>query len=587
VKADAKPLNFITVEGIIRIPFFQRSYVWDQTNWEELFEDLNSDKNHFLGSIIFKQQSIQTGNPKEVLLIDGQQRLTTISLLLKAIYDIFDDQIKKNVFNSISNYIYFKKSAASEEYEVKIKHSRNDRDHYDLVMNDNSHNISAVDNESKLINCYKYFYDKLSELNQGGVEILLNKIIDLNYKMFVVIDLENDDDEQEIFDTINSSGVRLSSADIIKNAIFQKAINIATDANQSKVIKLYKEYWAETFQKNKQIEDSWLEQRTTGRIKRDNIEILFHSFAVIKAYYDPETRKLSELSSIYKQLIKNYENIEDIKQLLEDISEYAQIFYEHIIPEVDTFSYADPIQRVVHTIDILDVSTFYPLVLYIIKEYKNKKEMEYYLKAIETYIVRRAIANKTTKNYNKEIKDFISSIDSLVSKAKDDTSDREVKEGLRSLANKKAALLLFWIELHRRYEDTKYSQTQKELKYEYTLEHVMPKKWKDKWSNIPVYNDANEIVDDETEKERVRDEVVKYVGNMTLLTSRLNTAISNSDIGKKLNGDGRKKGMKHYSDLEITREIIEKAENNTWDEREIRNRTELLYNEIIEIWSMS
>ena len=106
MKAEAKPLNFITVEGLIKVPFFQRPYVWDEENWGKLFEDLADNRDsHFLGSIIFKQQNVSTGNPKEVLLIDGQQRLATICILLRAIYDNLDGEKKNNLYSTLAPYI--------------------------------------------------------------------------------------------------------------------------------------------------------------------------------------------------------------------------------------------------------------------------------------------------------------------------------------------------------------------------------------------------------------------------------------------------------------------------------------------------
>lgn len=87
MEAHAKSLAFVGNEGKIKIPFFQRGYVWEEKNWEDLVSELlNFKRNHFLGSLILKQQKVTSGEIKEVLVIDGQQRLTTLSILLKAIY---------------------------------------------------------------------------------------------------------------------------------------------------------------------------------------------------------------------------------------------------------------------------------------------------------------------------------------------------------------------------------------------------------------------------------------------------------------------------------------------------------------------
>ena len=88
MKAETRPLTFLATEGAVKIPFFQRAYVWNEKNWEDLIADLlKTGKSHFLGSLILKQVEIQTGNSKQVLVIDGQQRLTTLTILLRALFN--------------------------------------------------------------------------------------------------------------------------------------------------------------------------------------------------------------------------------------------------------------------------------------------------------------------------------------------------------------------------------------------------------------------------------------------------------------------------------------------------------------------
>lgn len=110
MKAEAMSLTFLGNEGLVRIPFFQRGYVWNIENWDDILIDLlDFNKSHFLGSLILKQLEKQTGKPKEVLVIDGQQRLTTLSVLLRALYNSFDAETQKNCDSSVKNYLFFKK----------------------------------------------------------------------------------------------------------------------------------------------------------------------------------------------------------------------------------------------------------------------------------------------------------------------------------------------------------------------------------------------------------------------------------------------------------------------------------------------
>ena len=115
--------------------------------------------------------------------------------------------------------------------------------------------------------------------------------------MLVVIDLADEDDEQTIFDTTNTAGVRLTCADIIKNALFQKVIRLI---GPFKAIELYKSTWHKVFLAEADTIAFWEADRLTGRLTRDNIEVLLHSIAVIKGFYDPDKHILSELSKLYK-----------------------------------------------------------------------------------------------------------------------------------------------------------------------------------------------------------------------------------------------------------------------------------------------
>ncbi len=239
------------------------------------------------------------------------------------------------------------------------------------------------------------------------------------------------------------------------------------------------------------------------------------------------------------------------------------------------------LHRALHIINTLELSTFYPLILYILHNIKAE-DREKYLKALEKYVIRRAIANKTTKNYNKEIKNFIKDINSLISASNDDTNDTEIYSGLQNISNNKANLILFWIELYRR-KDSKYDM--KELKYTYTLEHILPTKWEQHWSDIPVYDENENEITNEGEKKRVRNQLLNSIGNMTLLRSSLNSSIRNNKFDIKINGSSGKKGIKDYADLSITKEILPSSSIHSWDERNIRERTKKLFEEFKNIWS--
>lgn len=634
IEVNAQPLGFLTMEEKVIIPFFQRTYVWDEENWKDLIEELCNERkaNNFLGNIILKHFPSVSGKSKEAEVIDGQQRLTTLSILLRALYDSFLEEIRQNFKGKIFKFLFYRKDYTSPEYgEIKIKHSFVDSESYRKVITQpETIDLKQIDikNEkiNKILRCYKFFRNEFENMKEEEKRKLLNKILDPDNKIFVVIDLEERDDEQSIFDTLNTAGVRLTSAEIIKNALFKRLIELS---NREEAIKIYKETWEKTFLKDEEKDEEtlayWEKELTTGRLKRQNIEILLHSVAVIEGFYDPDEHTLSNLSKLYKEKkIKNFKTSEELKEFINKIIDYAKIYRDNIydFDKSDIFSFSNDLdgikKRLLHILNILDISTFHPFILYIIKSKDETKQKEY-LKRLEDFVICNAVAQKVPiKNYNKLVKNLIKDPSNL-SVVKNFTEDplklknilenlgkdpsnlntkkiakieiekiiKEIEEDigndLERVPDKLASLILFWIELYRRYKEGKNDTL--DLKYTYSLEHIMPVKWDEYWGFDKVPHPNANLTD--VKKEKDRDEKIKWLGNMTLLRSRLNTSLRNYDFEHKINGYGGKRGMRKYAELLITKEdIIEKFDqgNKTWNEEKIESRTKELMKIFLEIW---
>jgi hypothetical protein len=587
--AKARSFTFISNEGIVKIPFFQRGYVWKETHWEDLLNDLlNTHKNHFLGSLILKQQVSKSGEPKEVLVIDGQQRLTTLSILTKALYDSFPEDIRHNSKDVIRNNLFFKKNRTDKEFQIKIQHSHIDAAAFEKVikhgLDNNSPLIISEKGVNRILECYKYFSEKLSRFTEDIRISLFESILNTENKFLVVIDLDPSDDEQTIFDTINSAGVKLSAADIIKNALFQKMIQLS---NQADTIAIYDENWNKIFLLNDETIGFWERKRATGRLIRDNIEIFLHSVAVIKGFYDPDLHTLSDLSGLYKEQIELYTDSGKLKSFIEEIRDYANIYKEKIlIFDTDTlFSFDNYEQRVFHILEAMEISTLHPFILYIYKRYSdNEAKRKELLSHLENFVIRRSISKLEIKSFNKLCKEFIENNDLIIEKTEEMDNEGFISS-MKQITNKNASVLLFWIELKRRSADSKYSI--KHLKDDYTLEHIMPQKWNEFWSKIPdkINEDGTPMSLEDSQKDRI--DKIYWIGNMSLLTSSLNISLRNYEFIKKMEGDGRKKGIKAYDDLSITRvDIVEPFDkgDKIWDESKISKRTAALTQEVLEIW---
>ena len=617
MESEARSLAFLSEAGMVEIPFFQREYVWKKNNWEDLLNDLwHVEKSHFLGSLILKQQKTKTGDPKKVLVIDGQQRLTTLTILLKALYDLFDKEIKESVHSDILKVLFVKKKATDKNYYHKIKHSVNDEKAYKqvigeatnssitpfdgtlrdaIVIDDPDVKPPVVSNDSRIFQCYKYFYEELKNHSDDERADLFNYLMNQDNKILVVIDLDADDNEQEIFDTINSADVRLSSTDIIKNAIFQQIIE---KYSEQEAIDYHNKLWTKTFSDNG-AKLYWEQKKATGRLFRDNSEILMQTVAIIEGLYDPDSNSLSDLADCFKKKVFAC-GAKEIVDLLNTICDYA-IVYKESIPEISSetsFEYNDNLLRIIHLCLCMGITTFHPYIIFLVKKYEDgldTRDAKLFL--LEQYLVKVLITNASKKNFNKECMDFIkaekNNDDSVINGRINSIKTDQISKGLKYIYNAPATYLLFWIELFRRENDSK--QAMKELHYNYTLEHILPQKWEANWKTVDVYDeDCKTIISDVDKAKKFRYERLYSIGNMTLLSGPLNSSVSNYDFERKINGvpkQGRKrekKGMRDYNELSLAKEIIEPYNNGDkiWDERKIIPREKKLHDEIVKIWKL-
>ena len=610
MKAEDKSFYFLSVPSYYDIPFFQRAYVWNEENWSELLENLTTQtRNHFLGSIILKNELAPAGSVARFSVIDGQQRLTTLSILLRACYDHIvknkeelgsdEDSVKKCQVN-MENLLFVPEGGLKQKLHVKINHSHLDKVAFECVIKgelcdedrwEKYINLSEEDNASSIIRAYAYFRDELSGYSADTIDYLWELLTVDKIKFLVSIDLDVNDNEQAIFDTINSSGVRLSSADTIKNLLYQKYIELLriTDASNAdcEAVKKYEETWVDAFLSDEKTNTYWETQRQYGRMKRSNIETFLHAFAVVNLFFNPSEDNMSDLPQKYRQHIKDMQ-VTELDMLLVEMHNYAGVFRDYFTDGDEVLAFNDYVGRIFNICNVLEVSTFYPYILKQLYGYEQGKtitedELKDSLFNLEKYIVINAICRGSNKNYNNECAQ-------LVEKRKTPKeiyencsyiSEGEFFDGIRRMTNNKLpTLLLFWIELYRR---SLLNVDIKTLKYGYTLEHIMPQKWIKNWSDVSVYDNENNIVEDTDAAERVRTHAIYEIGNMTLLNSKLNTSISNSAFNDKKNGKNGKQGIKDLADLLLTKQVIE---NDEWDERKIYDRTSELEKQIRTIWDV-
>lgn len=594
-EAEAKVLTFLSEAGVVKIPFFQRRYVWKEENWSDLYDNFfDSEIPGFLGSIILKgKKKIKVTDPSECSVIDGQQRLTTLSIFVMALYDTLNENDKKYFYDDLKNVIFRKNNTQDENgnpiYVPRVVHSHLDKSEFDKVINLYSDNKISETNPSLINQCYAYFYKRFLNEDYETKKKLFNKLI--TTQILVVISISDDADEQKVFDTLNSAGVRLTMADTIKNYLFNR-VSIIIDGNETndfseKVINLYNSKWKKCFCEDDNLDKLWNKEFITGRIKRTNIDMFLHCYATIKELYNP-TQTLSDLPNVYKSYINTLSTEEEIKCFLNEMCEYAELYKSSFINRDEEYKYSyskeNVLPRLLFFCDNLGTKTFNPYILYLIKNFSNNSvKLNEELHKIEKIIVLTYLNKNTSrsKNYNKLCVDFIKNSDRINEEL---TNMEDVDTGiigLQKITNTDAKVLLFLIELYRR-RNPMNDFHEMEFKDSYQLEHIMPETWQTYWNVLPENDEhGNELITID-DKVRYRNSKIRSLGNMTILKDKLNNKIKNKSFDVKIEGIDNIPGIRTYTDFKITTaDVIEYYDNGgEWNEERICNRTKELFKEI-------
>jgi len=577
--------SFLMGSNQFVIPFFQRSYVWQVDSWNELWENVleeyrelkngNQTSEHFIGTVIIKQKDSERVGSLEYDLIDGQQRLTTICLLLRAFYDVTEDQ---NLKNWIKTLLVFTDSYGQEN--IRIAHSKVDRDYFQKIILDTDNNtplwseyvgLKQEDLEKKLEvlsrikGAYLYFRKRIeNDAEKNDIRTYVTIILE---KLPVIhMALSKEDDVQQIFDTINSLGVKLTTAELLKNFLY---------SNKS-VINLYEEYWHSVFEVDEDAIDFWNRSRTSGRVRRTTVELFLYSYLII---LKESNVKMETLFKEFKTYLKNKSESE-LEAFAKELKSFALVYQE--LPDgenLSEISFVEHDKRFFHVIREFEITTIFPLVLYIFKHVSDPTERVKILNVLESYLTRRTVCKLTTKNYNnlflsllgdvkkmevitgENIKKELLRYTEVTNRFPD---DEEFKKAFHSatLVNKYSREVLYCIALFQLNND--YTDNPKLNLAGFSVEHMMPKKWKNHWHNLP-----------EGGKEEYRDYKLLTLGNLTLVKGKLNSSMRDSGWSKK------REALRKFSTLRQTTDYINKE---GWNETEMSTRAETLYHSAIQIW---
>lgn len=551
---ESKFLNFLSNARQFVIPIYQRTYSWDEKQCQQLWDDiLNAGRKkdfntHFVGSIVYVKESMDTITVQSpFLVIDGQQRLTTVSLLLEALARrIGEKEIVDGFSENKLNHYYLINSAESGDRRYKLLLSQTDRDSL-LALID--HRELPTEYSIRIKANFDFFDKKLEEMGDD-LGIVCSGVSKL---AIVDISLERgQDNPQLIFESLNSTGRELSQADLIRNFILMGlSPELQTD--------LYNQYW---YPMEKDFgQEAYLEH--------------FDSF--MRHYLTVKTGEIPNIRDVYdtfKQYARGQKIVEGgVKSLVADIRSFADYYCAMALGKEEDRELKDAF----HDIRELKVDVAYPFLLELYRDYTesvlSKEEFLKILRLMESYVFRRAICEIPTNSMNKTFARFSRSVKSekylesvqatflLLPSYRRFPDDEEFKRWLQLKDLYNFRNRSYWL---RRLENE--GRNERVYVDDYTIEHIMPQ---------------NENLSDEwkkelgTEWERIHNEYLHRLGNLTL--TGYNPSLSDRPFSEKKTITG---GFAN-SPLRLNQGL---AQMEKWDEQAIQNRSESLAKQIVGVW---
>lgn len=411
MKASQSTINdfFALTNTMFSIPVYQRNYTWSKDNCAKLLEDVVSiaknEKTHFMGSITYILHFIDEENSlrklQEFVIIDGQQRITTTMLLLKALETkTQDESIKDEISRLLS---------LSKGQKLRLKPIKRDREAFDLVM---QNRWTEIQGKSHIRENYAFFLKELDNYLAKGYSI--EEIYGAFLRLKIVgIGLElGDDDPQVVFESINATGVQLTGLDLIRNYLMM-------GENSAKQEELYKEYWIPL--------EEWLGVDAKGESKNLNDFILTY----LRIYYEDKVKE-GEREIYYSLKAHHREHFpDDIQALMSDMREYGRIY--QVFLEGHQYGLEQPnataqqlanLRRLVGVLVSIKFGVAKPFVLRLARDFEARNfeegKLDYenfyeILQILISYYVRRSVCGEQTAALNKILYSLYSELNGEIS----------------------------------------------------------------------------------------------------------------------------------------------------------------------------
>ncbi|MCD1119130.1 GmrSD restriction endonuclease domain-containing protein [Chryseobacterium turcicum] len=533
------------------IPIYQRTYSWQLSQCNQLFNDIlriskeDDVHGHFLGSVVYFQESIHTvSDVPKLLVIDGQQRLTTVSLLILALAKFIKENPVDIDTNATKLLNYYMVNAEEEnELRYKLLLTRRDKETFiNLVKG-----IELGENKSqRIFENYEFFRSKINEHN---VLEVYNGVL----RLFIVdVALEKDkDNPQLIFESMNSTGLDLSQADLIRNYVLMgQEINLQTE--------LYEKYW-------------YPMEQSYGNDYASRFDWFIRDYLSLKMGTIPKIGKVYEEFKTYVQSSKSPATITEV---VADIAKYSK-FYVNIVLRKEPEKL---LNQLFSNISRLKVDVSYPFIMAVYNDYSSgiisRDDFAEILKLVENYVFRRAICGIPTNSLNKtfailyreiKVENYLESIKAAFQLMEGYKRFPTNNEFEKEFVNKDVYSFRSRNYLLNKLEN--YNRKEFVNTDEYTIEHIMPQneKLSISWQNM-LGDDWKEI----------QANYLHTIGNLTL--TGYNSELSDRPFGDK------KKMVGGFDDSPLRLNNFMKNVD-IWNEENINKRARELATKAKEVWS--
>ena len=582
MKVEAISINQVFLNNrVLKIPFFQRGYVWTEENWQRFFDDIangasllesENPETHFLGSIILKDAGYKNGF-HQFDVIDGQQRLTTIVMFMKALYLALER-------NDIFRNGFMQMSLTGENKPILVA-NYNDLRVYNEIIELETLKTEPIAADNRLALAFSYFAKRIlaaSNPTNGSDPIslasLLNSVI--NYVRIVSIEVQEGENAQKIFETINCTGIKLTTGEMLKNYLFEEGDRDA-----------YERTWKPVFERTNQ--GYWEGEMVNGRIAGSHIENFFYRYMLIKMQEPAIKAGLTQneiksfrqkegLFEKFRHLIGKFGILKEeaVNEIVAYAKLYADTFKSGMLDE--TLMRFNGVERLAYLMYIQDFWTPVPYILFILKNVESKRERDAIFSYLESYLMRRIVCKSKNNNYSDMFSENligqrVCTLDALKAYVNDASargtllmpSDEEVITAVMNNDLKRDAQTVLYM-LESKLNESFADSDRDNCFNVFVKEQIMPEKIDANW---PVANGFSE-------EQHLG--LVKTLGNFILLREKLKKCPKGAPWNHK------KVAMKpKCEELELFKCVHNGL--TAWTEETIQTRNQWLAGKILDVWA--